>query len=67
MIQGPPCLLTNIMTFEPGDGGTNVKLVGEATLGGALKLLTPVITAAVSKQLDTQVHKLKQVIESEPS
>ena len=64
MIQGPPCLLTNIMTFEPVGEGTQVKMIGEAELSGPLKLMAPVMTVAVGKQLDVQLRKLKQVLES---
>jgi uncharacterized protein YndB with AHSA1/START domain len=65
MLQGPPCLLTNSITFDAMDSGTNVVMVGEAELSGALKLMGPVMTVAVGKQLDAQLYKLKQVLEAE--
>lgn len=64
MIKGP-FPLTNTMNFAiTPDGGTTLRVIGEAEPGNALNFIGPFVTPIVKKQLENQVTALKQAIEA---
>ncbi len=51
-------------TLTPTTEGTQLDTVIEGEPGGLLKLAGPVVASAVNKQLNDQLNKLKQLLES---
>lgn len=66
-IQGPLSLtIINSMYCEPTNtGGTRLRMVGEADMGPATRLMGPLSTSFITKQLDTQINLLKHALETQ--
>ena len=52
-------------TLEPAEGGTSVRTVSEADLGGLLKLGEPVMRRMARKQIEVDHTRLKGILESQ--
>jgi len=52
-------------TFEPVAGGTRVIFVGDAQLGGFLKLIEPLVVRQQRRQSEAAFGKLKDLLEAQ--
>jgi len=59
-----PMAFEQRFTLTPIAEGTQLDTVIEGEPGGLLKLAGPVVASAVNKQLNDQLNKLKQLLES---
>lgn len=50
--------------FEPVEGGTKYTQIGEGETGGIFKMATPVVNRMMKKQLESNLAKLKEVLEA---
>jgi uncharacterized membrane protein len=50
-------------SFAEADGGTQVHVVGEAKLGGALRLAAGMAKKQAERQFRSDFHRLKQILE----
>ncbi len=58
-----PIPLSNAFRFVPVPEGTRVEIVGEGEPGSVFKLAGPLFNAAIRKQIETQLEKLKNILE----
>jgi uncharacterized protein YndB with AHSA1/START domain len=54
------------ITFDPADGGTRMRFRAHGKLGGAARIVEPLLARMLRKQFSQHVAKLKQVMESAP-
>ena len=54
------------ITFDPADGGTQMRFRAHGKLGGPARLLEPLFARMLRKQFAQHVATLKQVMESTP-
>lgn len=62
VIDGPLKLRVS-HTLAPTPGGTLLEVVGEGQIGGPLRLLEPVLVAAVKAQGEQDLARLREVLE----
>ena len=58
-----PFRATGTYTFEPLDGDTRLNLVMEGEPGGVMKLAAVALSAAITRQVETQQAHLKALLE----
>ncbi|SRR6266700_1085221 len=58
-----PIPLRNTFRFFGVSEGTRVEIVGEGEPGSLFKLVGPLFNAAIRKQIETQLEKLKNILE----
>ena len=63
IVEGP-FPVDGTWSLEPSDGGTRVQFVAEGPLGGAMRLLRPVVARAVSRQFAGYHRNLRKNIEA---
>lgn len=54
------------ITFDPADGGTRMRFRAHGKLGGAARIVEPLLARMLRKQFAQHVATLKQVMESAP-
>ena len=59
-----PFPLSMTYTFEVVEGGTRLRVVSEADLGGLMSIAGALISGAAQKQMETDHRNLKRVLES---
>jgi len=52
------------VTFDPMEGGTRVTVTFDIRVGGFLKLLSPMVTGTMRKDLKTNLGSLKSILEA---
>jgi uncharacterized protein YndB with AHSA1/START domain len=63
IVEGP-FPVDGTWSLEPSDGGTRVHFVAEGRLGGAMRLLQPVVARAVSRQFAGYHRNLRKNVEA---
>jgi uncharacterized protein YndB with AHSA1/START domain len=65
MIEGPFPLTNTIHCTPTETGATRLTMIGEADVSPATKLMGPLLSPLVTKQLDTQINLLKRALEKQ--
>jgi uncharacterized membrane protein len=60
-----PMSVEQRLTFETAEGGTRFTLMGEGETGGFFKLAEPLVNRRMQGQLDGDLSKLKDILESQ--
>ena len=58
--EGGPAQFTARFTFEPDGDGTRIRHDYDVTLGGALKLMGPMVGSWLKKNTETAIEKLER-------
>jgi uncharacterized membrane protein len=58
-------LTDELMTFDSTSEGTRFTFLCDLTVGGVLKLLSPIMASSMRKQTKTDLAKLKELLESQ--
>jgi len=65
VVEGTPVHVR--MTFESADGGTQVRFRAYGRLGGAMRMMQPVLGRVLKRQFTAQLGELKRRLERAPA